>query len=147
MRLSRAAAVVALFALVLTIAAGLISGVRLWNVSSGSMEPSYAAGDAVLTIPDDQLVSGEVYLYREPNSAMPIMHRLTGVSATGDLVFRGDANPADDPPVRADVVRDRVLLRIPGAGVAVSMVSILSVPVLVTASLGAVLIVFKESRR
>lgn len=136
--------VVASAVLLLITAASMAFGVKVWNVSSGSMEPAYRAGDAVLTVADTHLRTGSVYLYSPGPQATPVMHRLAGVDMSGRLVFRGDANTAADGPVTADSVLGRVVAQLPGAGVLVWLGPTMLMPALTLLTVVAVAaVVFK----
>lgn len=105
------AALLPLVALVLMAAS---MGVRLWNVTSGSMEPQIPAHAAVLTLPL-QPQTGQVQVYSDPVRARVVAHRLIGQDQEG-LIFRGDAVTARDSPVQTEKVLGQVVMIIPGAG-------------------------------
>ena len=100
---ARAALVAALLLLALLAIgphAGWFQGL---TVLSGSMRPTFDAGDVVVATPArvSDLRSGDiiVYLAPPPNSAV-VSHRIVSVRPDGDSVLvqtRGDANPVADP--------------------------------------------------
>src|SRR5256885_11069134 len=100
---TRAAVVAALLLLALLAIgphAGWFQGL---TVLSGSMRPTFDAGDIVVATPArvSDLRSGDiiVYLAPPPNSAV-VSHRIVSVRPDGDSVLvqtRGDANPVADP--------------------------------------------------
>ena len=100
---ARAALVAALLLLALLAIgphAGWFQGL---TVLSGSMRPTFDAGDIVVATPArvSDLRSGDiiVYLAPPPNSAV-VSHRIVSVRPDGDSVLvqtRGDANPVADP--------------------------------------------------
>ena len=89
-------------------------------VRGTSMEPTFAAGDLVVTRSASAYAPGEVVAYRQPggdsgNRAV-VVHRVVAVDGNR-LVLRGDANELPDAvrPTEDDVV-GRELVVIPGAG-------------------------------
>lgn len=88
-------------------------------VLSGSMEPTFSAGDLILVREADEYEVGDIVVYQDGNSL--VVHRI--VETDGDTVItRGDANnTADDPIARADI-RGAVLCWIPYVGSVVSLV-------------------------
>jgi signal peptidase len=75
---------------------------RLLTVLSGSMRPTVAPGDVVVTepVPVTDLRVGDVIAFYPPDRTVPVLHRITSLAKDGGLIAvttRGDANVADDP--------------------------------------------------
>ncbi|MCW2960250.1 MAG: sipW 2 [Thermoleophilia bacterium] len=76
---------------------------RTLSILSGSMEPTFATGDAVIVtpIPTSDLRAGDVISYHAPVDGSPLVtHRVVEVLERGTnpiVRTRGDANAADDP--------------------------------------------------
>jgi signal peptidase I len=90
-----------------------------------SMQPTLYAGDVVLTGPVQisQLTPGDVIRFREGN--VEVLHRIKSIDFSGStpiFTTRGDHNPVNDPPVKANAVEGKMLLRIPGVGLPVILV-------------------------
>ena len=107
----------------LTVVPRLLGGTSL-TVLSGSMEPLYAPGDAVIVVPVDaaDVRPGDVVAF-QPVSGDPtlITHRvisrqLGGGPAGGYIVTQGDANNAADPPILPEQIRGRALYAVPAVG-------------------------------
>jgi signal peptidase I len=90
--------------LVWTVAAGVVAGAlgyRFSPVLSGSMRPTFAPGDAVVTRPVSvgSLHRGMVIEFTPPGESAPFAHRIIRLS--GDphrptIMTKGDANPVPD---------------------------------------------------
>lgn len=70
-------------------------------VLTGSMRPSFAPGDLLITAPKAvaDLQAGQVAVFIPPGESSPYAHRITAISGTPErpvLTTRGDANPAPD---------------------------------------------------
>ncbi len=89
-------------------------------VVTGSMEPSIAPGDIVVTAPIEPaaLRLGYVIRFRDPSDAHPyLLHRIVKVNADGTLVTKGDANQSEDStPVPTANVTGVARLRVPLIG-------------------------------
>lgn len=108
-----------LLALAVAVVPRLMGGSAL-TVLSGSMEPTYAAGDMVITVPQDNYNIGDVVTFQPvSNDPTLITHRVVGIRMGSDgteFVTRGDANGADDAPILADQVMGKVLYHVPKVG-------------------------------
>ena len=87
------------------------------TVMSDSMAPRILAGDVVVTmpLPASSISIGRVVLVDDPDHAARLrLHRYVAQNATGDLVLRGDANPAvDSSSVSPDHVHGVAVIRTP----------------------------------
>lgn len=108
---------------------GVLASLLLWSVApiaagwhptvvmTGSMLPRLVPGDVVFSRPvaPDAITLGQVLLYDDPDRAHHLrMHRYVRPAAGGDLITRGDANPADDStPVARSAVHGVASLRVP----------------------------------
>lgn len=115
--------VVLLAVLALAVALGVVPrvmGGAALTVLSDSMEPTYSAGDMVVSVPDDRYGVGDVVTF-QPRSDDPtlITHRVVSVEQGPEgtrYVTRGDANGADDEPLVADQVMGEVIYSVPAVG-------------------------------
>ena len=84
----------------------MLMGGKLYQIETGSMEPTIKTGSYVLIRPVDELKTGQVVMFDEVGSAVPIVHRVVAVNAGGKtLTTRGDANGADDASIDRSQVR------------------------------------------
>jgi len=91
-------------------------GFGISTVLSGSMEPEYSIGDLVIVKKSDEYKAGDVVVYQE--GSMLVMHRI--VATEGDTVTtKGDANNAEDMPIRQERIKGRVAVKLRNAGTAV----------------------------
>jgi signal peptidase len=93
------------------------SGYRVYTVRTGSMEPAYHVGDAVLVRPIKRPAApGEVITFRPSASIGLVTHRV--VSVDGEhIVTKGDANETvDNWDVAPSMVVGRVVGRLPNFG-------------------------------
>ncbi|MHA7263998.1 signal peptidase I [Arthrobacter sp. TMN-37] len=70
-------------------------------VLTGSMRPTYAPGDLLISAPQDvtDLRPGQIVVFIPPGESVPFSHRITAVAGTPAqpvLTTKGDANPAPD---------------------------------------------------
>ena len=120
---SGAFAVVLLAVLALAAAVAVVPrvlGGSALTVLTGSMEPTYAPGDMVISAPADRYRIGDVVTF-QPVSDDPtlITHRIVAVSQGADgpeYVTRGDANGNDDEPIVEAQVMGSVRYHIPYLG-------------------------------
>lgn len=96
--------VVLAFAALLLFAIGPHTGAyRTVSILSGSMNPSFSAGDAIITapIPAIDVQAGDVITYHAPIAGRPVVtHRVIDVKRENDrpvVKTKGDANDAADP--------------------------------------------------
>jgi signal peptidase len=87
--------------------------VTLIMFKTGSMSPTIPTGSlaVVREIPASEIAVGDVVTV-ERDGALPVTHRVTSVSGSGEsrqITLRGDANAVDDP-APYDVTSVRVLL-------------------------------------
>jgi signal peptidase len=120
MRRVESAAVVAVLALLVTLAALDLSGHRLFVVGGASMDPAIPKGSLVIvraTVPA-ALTVGDVVTYQHRGAT--VTHRVASIQEYGDArVFttRGDANDAADPdPVTFDDRVGLVVAQLPVLG-------------------------------
>jgi signal peptidase len=89
-------------------------------VLTGSMEPSIAPGDIVVTAPiePDALKLGYVIRFKDPSHSHPyLLHRIIEINPDGTLKTKGDANQsADSTPVPRENVTGVARLRVPVIG-------------------------------
>lgn len=81
-------------------------GGKIYQIETGSMEPTIKTGSYVLIRPIEEPKVGQVVMFDEAGSAVPIVHRVVSVNAGGKtLTTRGDANGADDASIDRSQVR------------------------------------------
>src|ERR1035437_2689539 len=78
-----------------------VANLHFQTVLSGSMRPTFSAGDVVVTqaVPITTLRVGDVISFSPPNSTEPVIHRMTSLKAAAAgavITARGDAKPVDD---------------------------------------------------
>ena len=101
----------------------LLPGYDLFIVKSNSMSPVFSAGDAVVTVPPDSLLVGDI---RPGDIAVfqigseKVTHRI--VSIEGETITtKGDANEDPDvSPIAASQVSGIYLFKIPAVGYAIN---------------------------
>jgi signal peptidase len=93
------------------------NGGRIAAVQTGSMQPLFSSGDALLVMPAKAYSSGDIIRYQSPdNPQLTISHRLTSVDQHGWLTTKGDALDKADQPIPPRLVRGRVVAILPGFG-------------------------------
>lgn len=112
-------------AVALAVVPRVMGGAAL-TVLSGSMEPTYSAGDMVVSVPQERYAIGDVVTFQpEPGDPTLITHRIVTVRDTPQgigYVTRGDANGADDAPIVAEQVMGKVIYAVPYIGYAAEAV-------------------------
>ena len=84
----------------------IVTGGKIYQIETGSMEPTIKTGSYVLIKPTEELKTGQVVMFDEVGSAVPIVHRIVAINAGGQtLTTRGDANGADDASIDRSQVR------------------------------------------
>lgn len=113
---------------VLAVAAAMIvipriAGATAYTVLTGSMAPGMQPGSLAVVRPVDPatLHIGDVITYQlKSGEPSVVTHRVVGVGSTldGELRFtaRGDANTANDPPVRPEQIRGILWYQLPWLG-------------------------------
>lgn len=109
----------AVAAAVVVVSASGIAGVRPLVVGGDSMVPTFHLGDVLVLVPTDgaSVGIGQIVSYRR--GSLDVVHRVVDVERTGSslsITTRGDHNTADDPPIDASAVQNRVLFSIPRLG-------------------------------
>lgn len=78
----------------------ILVGGKLYQIKTGSMEPTIPAGSYVLVRPVTDPQVGEVILIGAPGYQVPVVHRIVAIGAGGKtLTTRGDANEVDDASI------------------------------------------------
>lgn len=89
---------------------------RLLDVQTGSMVPSFRPGDALVMQRVSTAKIGDVVSYRSPrNSNELVTHRVVKTSA-GNFQTKGDALTAPDPAVRSSLLAGKVIAVLPRMG-------------------------------
>lgn len=107
-----------LLAVAVAVVPRVLGGAAL-TVLSGSMEPTYAPGDLVISVPQDSYREGDVVTFQPvPGDPTLITHRVVAVHYGNEISFttRGDANGADDEPISSEQIMGKVIYSIPYLG-------------------------------
>lgn len=92
-----------------------VFGYSQYIVTSGSMEPSFSAGDMILVKEQEEYNLGDVVTFLDPQGAT-VTHRIVG-RVSGQFITQGDANNVEDqdllPPGN---ILGKVQTVLPGAG-------------------------------
>lgn len=119
-----ASAVAILFVLVVLVASiGFLLGYRMSPVLSGSMRPTFAPGDAIITraVPVSSIRRGMIVEFTPPGETTPYAHRVLTVSGNPSdpvITTKGDANRVPDGwhvQLSGPTVLEEVAV-VPGAG-------------------------------
>jgi signal peptidase len=141
---------VLLVALILAVAVAvvprLVGGAAL-TVLTGSMEPTYSPGDMVVVRgvddPGREVRIGDAVTF-QPVSGDPtlITHRVVGkrFTSTGmTFVTRGDANGADDDPIKPEQIMGTVMYAVPYVGHLAAWVGSYRTPLITGAAVALIL--------
>lgn len=98
-----------------------VLGGEALTVLTGSMEPTYAPGDVVVSVPQEDYQVGDVVSFQPvSNDPTLVTHRIVGVQMGGPegpvYVTRGDANGADDDPIEEAQIMGEVVYSVPYVG-------------------------------
>ena len=90
-------------------------GVRIFEVASGSMEPTLKINDVLLVkVNVDDLKKDDIIAYKSENSI--ITHRIVMIN-DNDLIVKGDANNTVDSPIKKEQVIGKVIKVFPHLGI------------------------------
>lgn len=96
--------------------ASYFSGIRLYYVQSGSMEPELPVGSLCIVTPCvvEELEVGDIIAFQ--NGPMQVAHRIVSIQEES-YQTKGDANRSPDPGVvRKEQVQGQVIARVPLLG-------------------------------
>lgn len=84
----------------------ILTGGKIYQIETGSMEPTIKTGAYVLVRPTEELKTGQVVMFDQSGYPVPIVHRVVAINA-GDktLTTRGDANGTEDASIDRSQVR------------------------------------------
>lgn len=88
-------------------------------VLSGSMEPTFSAGDMIIVKDTDGFEVGDIVVFQEKD--ILIVHRIIEVSSQS-VTTKGDANNTADEPTDISDIRGKVVFCIPFAGKIVNLI-------------------------
>lgn len=88
-------------------------------VLTGSMEPTFSAGDLIVVKETDVVAVDDIVVYQDGSSL--VVHRVIDI-ADGSITTQGDANNVADDPIECSAVKGIVLFWIPYAGSVVSLI-------------------------
>lgn len=122
-------------------------GYQVYNVVTGSMEPSIPTGSLVYagTVDPAEVEKDDVIVfYSSVDSSAIITHRVVdNHTVSGEFITKGDANAENDPlPVEYERLLGRVALSIPYLGGLLSMLVTTEGRITVACMIGAAVILF-----
>lgn len=89
------------------VATWLVFDLKVFKVSTGSMEPTLPVGTLVLVMPDEDISVGDVITFYEDGGEITT-HTFIGYAEDGTLMTKGDANLTpdrfSDPLEQSDVI-------------------------------------------
>ena len=101
-------------------------GIGTAVVLSGSMSPTFEAGDVVVVLKTQKVDVDDIVVfqrYEEGQGVQLICHRVKAIDPeTGLITTRGDFNNTDDAPIERGDIKGKVLFWIPKAGFAVDII-------------------------
>lgn len=84
----------------------MLMGGKIYQIETGSMEPTIKTGSYVLIRPSEELKTGQVVMFDQVGYPVPIVHRVVAINAGGKtLTTRGDANGTEDASIDRSQVR------------------------------------------
>lgn len=84
----------------------MFMGGKIYQIQTGSMEPTIKTGSYVLIRPTDEIKTGQVVMFDQVGYSVPIVHRVVAINAGGkSLTTRGDANGTEDASIDRSQVR------------------------------------------
>lgn len=87
----------------------IVTGGKIYQIETGSMEPTIKTGSYVLIRPVDEPKTGQVIMFDQVGYPVPIVHRVVAINAGGKtLTTRGDANGTEDASIDRSQVRGAV---------------------------------------
>lgn len=110
-------------------------------VLSGSMEPVLSVNDVIIAKETEDYAVGDMIVYQDGDSV--VVHRVVTLDEE-NVQTRGDANNVADASISRELVKGKVIARIPAAGY---MVNFLKTPVGIFAVLAAAVTLMELSYR
>ncbi|ETI81868.1 MAG: hypothetical protein Q618_VCMC00003G0170 [Varibaculum cambriense DORA_20] len=84
----------------------IVTGGKIYQIQTGSMEPTIKTGSYVLIRPTEEIKTGQVIMFDKVGYPVPIVHRVVAINAGGkSLTTRGDANGTEDASIDRSQVR------------------------------------------
>jgi len=95
-----------------------VLGIRLLNVQTASMRPTFRPGDGLLMqkIAPTKLQPGMIVSYHSPRNPNELVTHRVVLVTTAAFQTKGDALSGPDPVVRGSLLAGRVVAVIPGLG-------------------------------
>lgn len=94
----------------------LVSPYDMVRVQSGSMAPTFKAGDAVIIDEHAPPRIGDVIAYKSSVNGLTITHRVIKLTSNHTIQTKGDNVPAADIPITSKQVLGRVVIAVGGLG-------------------------------
>ena len=127
--------------------ASYFSGIRLYYVQSGSMEPELPVGSLCIVTPCvvEELEVGDIIAFQ--NGPMQVAHRIVSIQEES-YQTKGDANRSPDPGViRKEQVQGQVIARVPLLGYLIAFLKSKAGIVLLVLLAGLFLFLAKRKER
>ncbi len=94
-------------------------GVGAAVVLSGSMEPEFSVGDLIIFTERSSYEKGDVVVFDD--DSMIVTHRIVSITKE-EVITKGDANNAEDFPIKPEQIKGKVLFVIPLVGYAINAI-------------------------
>lgn len=88
-------------------------------VLSDSMKPELSKGDLILVSEKDSYAKSDVVVYQE--NGMLVVHRIIKIDGES-VTTKGDANNAEDAPIKVKDIKGEVIFHVPYVGDAVNVI-------------------------
>ena len=124
-RIFSGALLVALIAAIMLFGAPRLFGVKLFNVTSGSMKPAYKVGDLIYAVPaeKDEIKVGDTISFMLNQTTVATHRVIEADPDNGQFGTKGDANEhADGSPVQYENIIGVVRFSVPYAGSVLSYI-------------------------
>ena len=89
-------------------------GFRVYKVMTGSMEPNIHISDIILVKENDNYKESDIVTYKDSSNEY-VTHRIVSVS-DDIIVTKGDANNAEDSPIKEKDIIGKVIFKVSMSG-------------------------------
>lgn len=94
-------------------------GYSMFEIATGSMEPTLNVYDFILVKKDDNLKVNDIITYKEDDNF--ITHRIISINGN-NLITKGDANNSEDKIINRNIVVGKVVKIFPKLGIVKSII-------------------------
>ena len=122
-------------------------GLQVFNVISGSMEPTYSVGDLlyVKTVDPDSVNVGDPITFVLNEDLVVATHRVVAVDRENrQFTTKGDANNTADEPISPSVIKGKVIFVVPFVG---RIVGFIKTPIGTLCVIAAAILLIEIPRR